>query len=317
MSTVLFDTRDLGEAEEVISANFSRVTLARSSSLGPTRTRVVRSSIGSLLTDDSYVSYDSTYQMDSPEKVLLSRVYTGVIHGQQPGHQREVFRRGQVAAIGALDGLPFFGANCGAHQVLLSVDRHSFGEVAAGSKDGEPVRLTGQSAVSATANQLLVDVVDHIYTRVATDPVAAQSPLIAGAVRRYLAAAMLATFPNTALLEPTIADRRDTTPELLRRAMAFIDDNSQRDISVAEIASAIFVTPRALQYMFRKHRDCTPLEYLRRVRLHDAHLDLLTGNRATNTVSEVARRWGFGHLGRFAVHYREHYGESPHETLRR
>jgi transcriptional regulator GlxA family with amidase domain len=72
-----------------------------------------------------------------------------------------------------------------------------------------------------------------------------------------------------------------------------------------------------LQYMFRKHRDCTPLEYLRRVRLHDAHLDLLTGNRATNTVSEVARRWGFGHLGRFAVHYREHYGESPHETLRR
>jgi transcriptional regulator GlxA family with amidase domain len=68
--------------------------------------------------------------------------------------------------------------------------------------------------------------------------------------------------------------------------------------------------------MFRKHLECTPTDYLRRVRLHNAHQDLLAGSRATTTVAEVARRWGFGHLGRFAVHYREHYGQSPHLSLR-
>ncbi|MBX9641461.1 MAG: helix-turn-helix transcriptional regulator [Mycobacteriaceae bacterium] len=68
--------------------------------------------------------------------------------------------------------------------------------------------------------------------------------------------------------------------------------------------------------MFRKYRDCTPMEYVRRVRLHQAHVDLLTGDKSTATVGGVARRWGFGHLGRFAVCYRQHYGQSPHVTLR-
>lgn len=68
--------------------------------------------------------------------------------------------------------------------------------------------------------------------------------------------------------------------------------------------------------MFRKHRDCTPIEYLRRVRLDHAHRDLVGGDRHTTSVAEVARRWGFAHLGRFAIYYRDEYGRSPHETLR-
>lgn len=76
------------------------------------------------------------------------------------------------------------------------------------------------------------------------------------------------------------------------------------------------MTPRALQYMFRKHRDCTPTEYLRRVRLDHAHRELLAADRATTSVSDVARHWGFLHAGRFAVYYRECYGQSPHVTLR-
>ncbi|WP_414688000.1 helix-turn-helix domain-containing protein [Mycobacterium sp.] len=33
------------------------------------------------------------------------------------------------------------------------------------------------------------------------------------------------------------------------------------------------------------------------------------------TVSDTAYRWGFAHLGRFAVAYRNKFGESPSETL--
>jgi transcriptional regulator GlxA family with amidase domain len=52
------------------------------------------------------------------------------------------------------------------------------------------------------------------------------------------------------------------------------------------------------------------------VRLHHAHLDLVSADRLSTTVGTVARRWGFGHVGRFAVYYRQHYGRSPHDTLR-
>ena len=103
---------------------------------------------------------------------------------------------------------------------------------------------------------------------------------------------------------------------MLRRAVAFIDENADRDIALADIACAVYLTPRAVQYMFRRHLDCTPTEYLRKVRLHHAHLELLTGSPQESTVSAIARRWGFAHPGRFAAFYRQAYGRSPATTLR-
>jgi transcriptional regulator GlxA family with amidase domain len=127
---------------------------------------------------------------------------------------------------------------------------------------------------------------------------------------------MLAAFPNNALFDPTVEDRRDATPVLLRRAITFIEDHPDSDIGIADIAGAIYVTPRAIQLMFRRHRDCTPMEYLRRVRLEYAHQELLGADRAHTTVTQVAALWGFAHSGRFAVYYRQVYDESPHTTLR-
>ena len=98
--------------------------------------------------------------------------------------------------------------------------------------------------------------------------------------------------------------------------MAFVEDHADGDIGIADIAGAIYVTPRAIQLMFRRHRECTPMEYLRRVRLYHAHRELLSADRAQTTVARVAARWGFAHTGRFAVYYRQVYGESPHSTLR-
>jgi AraC-like DNA-binding protein len=37
----------------------------------------------------------------------------------------------------------------------------------------------------------------------------------------------------------------------------------------------------------------------------------------TTTATAVARKWGFGHYGRFAADYRRRFGHKPSETLRR
>jgi AraC-like DNA-binding protein len=58
--------------------------------------------------------------------------------------------------------------------------------------------------------------------------------------------------------------------------------------------------------------------YLRRIRLMAAHRDLrLADARSRTTVAEIARASGFTHVGRFSLAYRDEYGESPRETLRR
>jgi AraC-like DNA-binding protein len=40
-------------------------------------------------------------------------------------------------------------------------------------------------------------------------------------------------------------------------------------------------------------------------------------NPAPGTISELAKRYGFSELGRFATSYRQTFGEAPSETLRR
>ena len=53
-------------------------------------------------------------------------------------------------------------------------------------------------------------------------------------------------------------------------------------------------------------------------RLAAAHQDLLDADPAGGaSVAEIAHRWGFAHLARFAERYRQAYGEKPSETLRR
>ena len=95
------------------------------------------------------------------------------------------------------------------------------------------------------------------------------------------------------------------------------DDNAHLDIRLTDIAAAIGVTPRTVQYTFRRHLGSTPLGYLRRVRLQRAHRDLQAAKPNVDTVMAIADRWRFGHPGRFSRVYKEAFGTSPSSTLRR
>lgn len=104
---------------------------------------------------------------------------------------------------------------------------------------------------------------------------------------------------------------------LLRRAITFINENAHREITLSDISTAVNVTPRSVQYAFRRHLGTTPLEYLRRVRLDRAHRELQTADPRSDTVMAIAGRWGFSHAGRFSSVYKRTFGTAPSETLRR
>ncbi|MEU8777003.1 helix-turn-helix domain-containing protein [Streptomyces sp. NPDC048606] len=141
------------------------------------------------------------------------------------------------------------------------------------------------------------------------------APLVVDAAARLLAATVLAVFPTDARPDPVLADTRDATPETVRRAVAFIESRPASEIGPAEMAAAAGVTPRALQYAFRRHLGTTPTAYLRRVRLALAHADLVAADPSRDTVTRIAARWGFHHQGRFSAAYREAYGTLPRSTL--
>ncbi|MEU6847369.1 helix-turn-helix transcriptional regulator [Streptomyces sp. NPDC046716] len=97
--------------------------------------------------------------------------------------------------------------------------------------------------------------------------------------------------------------------------MVFIDEHAVRGISIADIDAGAHVTVRAAQLAFRPHLDTTPREYLRRVRLHRAHQDLLAGEPGHETVTAAAYRCGFANPSHFTAYYRQAYGIPPSHTL--
>ena len=106
-------------------------------------------------------------------------------------------------------------------------------------------------------------------------------------------------------------------PGALKRALRFIDENVNSAITTTDIADAARMSARGLQALFNRELGTTPMVYVRRLRLASAKAELLDTEPESGDVASVARRWGFGHLSRFAKTYREEFGENPSDTLRR
>lgn len=115
------------------------------------------------------------------------------------------------------------------------------------------------------------------------------------------------------LLAPTAVSIRQT----VRRACDFIDRNLAGHLAVDDVAAASGVSVRTLQHQFAEDLNDTITAYIRNRRLERVRAALAdTAPGSGVTVTDIASRWGFTHLGRFAVSYRERFGESPSATLR-
>jgi AraC-like DNA-binding protein len=128
-------------------------------------------------------------------------------------------------------------------------------------------------------------------------------------------ATFLRTFP-TNIDDPAPAPGAVTAA--VARAMRYLEDHFAKPVRMADVVAASRLSPRGLQAAFQRELSCTPTVYLRRIRLTAAHRELrLADSTSSTTVAEIARGAGFSHVGRFSVAYRDAYGESPRETLRR
>ncbi|MBO9038312.1 helix-turn-helix transcriptional regulator [Curtobacterium flaccumfaciens] len=103
-----------------------------------------------------------------------------------------------------------------------------------------------------------------------------------------------------------------TTP--LARAVDLIHREAPTPLSLQDLVATSGMSMRGLQSAFARTYGVTPMQYLRNVRLDGARSDLEDG--AATKVADIARKWQFRHLGRFARTYVERFGEQPSHTLR-
>ncbi len=122
------------------------------------------------------------------------------------------------------------------------------------------------------------------------------------------------------LLAPRLtADRHqvEATSELVRRAQERLLASLDEPTSLTAVAASCGVGLRTLQLAFRRELGTTPGAWIRDARLDRAYLALVEGTDQTETVTAVALRHGFLHLGEFASRFRARFGVTPSAVLRR
>jgi adenylate cyclase len=105
-------------------------------------------------------------------------------------------------------------------------------------------------------------------------------------------------------------------PRDLKKAITIMRKAVSRPLSIGDLVRQCGVPERTLNKHFHTFFNLSPMRYLRRLRLAAARECLLAGEPGIS-VTEVAKRCGFQHFGRFAEQYRQCFGEVPSATLRR
>jgi len=99
---------------------------------------------------------------------------------------------------------------------------------------------------------------------------------------------------------------------IVSAARLYMQAHADELITVPDLCEAASASRRTLQYAFEDVMHLSPVTYLRMMRLNHVRRDLLA--HAGQSVGDIAARWGFWHLSRFAADYRSMFGELPSAT---
>jgi transcriptional regulator GlxA family with amidase domain len=103
-------------------------------------------------------------------------------------------------------------------------------------------------------------------------------------------------------------------PWQVRRVEEYINANWNRPITVEALAAAAGASTRSVFKAFKDARNCSPMAFVKSIRLQHAR-EMLQRPEATTTVVSTAFACGFLNPGHFARDYRLAYGELPSVTL--
>jgi AraC-like DNA-binding protein len=202
-------------------------------------------------------------------------------------------------------------------QVLVQVDRKALQDHATtllGAKAPAPLTFENTMHLNAPKAIALRQMIQFLLSEIDAERlILGDAGLMSRQVENTLMTGLIEAVPNN--YAPLIGKQAsDISPRKLRLAEEYITANLHQQICLDDIARAANATPRNLQDIFRQFRNCSPLQFWRDQRLGAARNDLLCADD-NDSVTQIAMRWGFTHLGRFSDVYRKAFGETPSTTL--
>ncbi|HEU5161162.1 MAG TPA: AraC family transcriptional regulator [Streptosporangiaceae bacterium] len=208
----------------------------------------------------------------------------------------------------------------GLRQLMLTIDKAGI-ERYLQNLLGEPLRdrlrFDTRIDLSGSAGQGIASAVRTLRRALMLCGKAGPPPVLAAELEHGVLTALLLGQPHS-YTDAIFSARALPAPRVVRRVIELIDSAPQTAFTVADLAAYAGVSERSLHAAFRRQLGTSPMAYVRRRRLEQAHDELLRLDPSSGAkVTDVALRYGFAHTGRFAAAYRARFGEPPSTTLRR
>jgi len=93
-------------------------------------------------------------------------------------------------------------------------------------------------------------------------------------------------------------------------------DHMDGNVSISTFAKQYGVSEKTLQTSFKSLFGFTPKHFIRQLKLNLIHNELKESNPMQGSVSSIASKWGFKHMGQFSHYYTDLFGVNPSETLK-
>jgi AraC-like DNA-binding protein len=101
----------------------------------------------------------------------------------------------------------------------------------------------------------------------------------------------------------------------LETLVEWIEVNLGESIALSDLETRVHWSRRTLQYAFRDVYGCSPMQWVRRRRLHRA-MQRLARPQPGDTVTLIAREFGFPSPVAFSRDFRRVYGCTPSSVFR-
>ena len=97
-------------------------------------------------------------------------------------------------------------------------------------------------------------------------------------------------------------------PKLVLQLIDYFNENYAEQLTLDDLAQLFFVSKTTLIYNFKKHMNCSPIDFLLNVRLNKAKELLL---HTKKTIGEIAEACGFSSANYFGLIFKQKEGLSP------
>lgn len=313
----LFQTSDLDEAQAAMSSTYGDNRIRRTSrssvKMNLWLARAGRMNLG-------YTNFEGDIRITAPP---LSTAY--IVATPSAGHMTvscgrdsAVLTPGHGVVMGPAESLVFEEWSPDCKVFGARIDRDDL-ESDLGTMLGRPVlgpiRFKFLIDFQAGEARSFLRAIDLIHEEARLPDGMARNPTLSTRMTQLARNALLFGQPHD-FSEELARPARQVLPRAIQRAVEFIEAEPARIMTVTDVAAAACLSVRAVEVGFKRHLGVTPMAFVRDTRLARAHADLVDADPEATTVSQVAGRWGFAHLGRFTQSYRLRYSALPSETLR-